>query len=117
MNKTYKIPKTNVSLEGVPVINAADPFDLKAIMDQLEPMIRERATNAPLIIMVGENHAVATHVALPQVIMARFTDGPSPLEVIHDIEWPHNLYSEIMDKEFGRTLSPELRRDIESSGN
>lgn len=101
-----------------PSIDCSDnPLDLRPAVDALEKRIREHAVNDPdnpLIVIMGENHTIPTHVALQQALMARLSDPNNPhgprLRIAGSVELPHNMIDNILGEQ--KPGSVEVPADI-----
>jgi hypothetical protein len=101
------------SMADVPILScAADPMDLRPALDGLEAMIRERARRGPVVVLLGEDHRMPTHVALPQALMTRLMGGASPLSLACGMEYPHNFLENILEQGYGHAIPPALRGQI-----
>jgi hypothetical protein len=64
---------TKRSVPGRLTVDCSEnPLDLRPAVDRIETLIRQRLIEhpeQPVIVMMGENHAKPTHVALQQFLM------------------------------------------------
>lgn len=95
-------PRITIASEGHTIVDcSANPFDVRpyvgAIMDRANFLYRENGK--PTVILMGETHAVGTHMAALQILLKRvreksFRKGLKSafgIEVPYDHFWSHDL--------------------------
>lgn len=70
--------------------------NLSPLVDQLEKMVRERASKGQVVVLLSEVHPVASNVILPQLLMERLQSS-SNLKIALGIEKSHDLLDRLTE--------------------
>lgn len=98
------VSNTNPIISDTPRLSCdSNSHDLSPLVSQCETMIRDRARNGPVVLLLSEVHPVASNVILPLLIMERLQRS-SDLKIAFGIERSHDLLDRLTECQTGKTI-------------
>ena len=89
---------------------AADPDDLRPVLDILAAEMVARTARGPLVVLMGEDHTVPAHKVMRQGLMSRLLKTTSSFA--YGMERAYDLLPHLLEKKFDLVLDADQRAQL-----